>query len=214
MLQREVGRATCDIVWHWHKEAPPPAFQARGVEFSAGCSLRCQLLCHWGWKIFSCSWFGIKSLILAFTCWGPSWWHSDHSGSPLEAGSSGCSGSGWLAGCEPAQQRRSGFGQQWIEKYQLVSCNTRLCNASQTVWNQLPVVAVLGFPLGLVGRSEFGHLWSGLSGAGSVLLLPAEDQFIFPALLSFSFSFRLHLLLKNDVLSSLTPNATKHLESK
>ena len=28
------------------------------------------------------------------------------------------------------------------------------------------------------------------------------------------FSFKLHLLLKNDVLSSLTPNVTKHLESK
>ena len=47
-------------------------------------------------------------------------------------------------------------------------------------------MAVLGFPLGLVGRSEFGHLWSGLSGAGSVPLLPAADQFIFPVLLSFS----------------------------
>ena len=60
------GKVTCDTVWRWHKEVPPPAFQVRGVEFSAGCSLRCQLLCHWGWKIFICSRFGIKSLILAF----------------------------------------------------------------------------------------------------------------------------------------------------
>ena len=121
MLQRKMGRITCDIVWHWHKEAPPPAFQAQGVEFSAGCSLRCQLLCHWGWKIFSCSWFGIKSLILAFTCWGPSWWHSDHSGFPQESESSGCPGSGWLAGCAPGIRSSHWFANPSIAILSLVN---------------------------------------------------------------------------------------------
>ena len=46
-----IGKVTCDTVWHWHKEVPPPAFQARGVEFSAVCWLRCPQLCHWKYSM-------------------------------------------------------------------------------------------------------------------------------------------------------------------
>ena len=78
--------------------------------------------------------------------------------------------------------------------------------------NDLPVVAVLGFPLGPVGRSEFGRPLSGLSGVGSALLLPATDQYV-SCFHYLSLSHELYLLLKYNVLSSLTPNATKHLKA-
>ena len=79
----------------------------------------------------------------------------------------------------------------------------------------LPAVAVLGFQLGLVGKSGFDHLLSGLFEAGSVLLPPATDKIIFNMNLIFLYLLfflqDLYLLLKYNVLTSLTSDATKHL---
>ena len=188
------GKVTCDTVWRWHKEVPPPAFQARGVEFSAVCWLRCPQLCHWKYSMsqgiqYWCSPVGNHHddilTILASS------WQLDHL---VALALAGLLDVHLINKCQVKTHHKTVINSLREKVTRSAKKKASLVVLQSTynmAWFHLPAVAVLGSQLGLVDKSGFGHLLSGLFEAGSVLPLPATDKLSYMNLI-FLYLFKIY----------------------